>query len=219
MYRLFGLAAMILFCASARAEAVELFTNFHYGENVGFPPMQVPYGIYGGLGRGGWNPNAEGIPLKTWPDVPPMMPTGQIPGGFRRFSHGGPNGSGGNVNTAKGNQENLNRNAANMGDRSKSEIAESQTDAAEPQFSSRRLRQPAEQIAANPRRGRWLRAGGNTPDFNGNSAQSSRTTSDNSAEQKLQPTPARLPTTTVLHADDDMAPRVDALPKTLELPD
>jgi hypothetical protein len=123
MYRLVVLSAVILACASASGEAVELFTNFHYGENVGFPPMQVPYGIYGGLGRGGWNPDAEGMPLKTWPDVPSMMPTGQNPGGFRRFnnnaSHRG--GSAGNATTANGNPENLNRNQAIASERASEE--------------------------------------------------------------------------------------------------
>jgi hypothetical protein len=93
MNRLLALSTIILACLSARAEAVEMFTDFHNGENVGFPPMQVPYGIYGGLGRGGWNPTAEGMPLKTWPPVPAMMPTQQIPGGFRRCNNCG-NGNG-----------------------------------------------------------------------------------------------------------------------------
>src|SRR5690349_21059116 len=110
MYRLLGISAIVLVFASAHAEAVELFTHFHYGENVGFPPMQVPYGIYGGLGRGGWNPDAEGMPLKTWPDTPSMMPTGQNPGGFRRFTNAVPP-SGGNA--AKLSPQNAYRNAAN----------------------------------------------------------------------------------------------------------
>ena len=53
----------IIFVASlavARAEAIEMFTNFHNGENVGFPPMEVPIRMYPGFGRGGWAPGVVG---------------------------------------------------------------------------------------------------------------------------------------------------------------
>ncbi len=110
MYRLLGVWAIVLVFASAPAKAVELFTNFHLGENVGFPPMQVPYGIYGGLGRGGWNPDAEGMPLKSLPDTPAMMPTGQNPGGFRRLTKAVPPSA--NNTAAKPTPQNVYRNAA-----------------------------------------------------------------------------------------------------------
>src|SRR5215471_8089722 len=91
MNRILTIATIALASLAARTQAIEMFTNFHNGENIGFPPMQVPIGVYGGFGRGGWNPSAEGMPLKTWPPVPSMMPTGQIPGGFRRFYAPGAN--------------------------------------------------------------------------------------------------------------------------------
>ena len=68
---------------AGRAEAIEMFTNFHNGENIGFPPMQVPYSVYGGIGHGGWNPHATGMrmPPDPFPAVPAMTPTGQCPAG------------------------------------------------------------------------------------------------------------------------------------------
>jgi hypothetical protein len=111
MHRLLTLSVLILACVAARAEAIEMFTDFHNGENVGFPPMQVPYGIYGGFGHGGWNPNAEGMPLKTWPPVPAMMPTGQIPGGFRRINNTG-NSNGGPSANVNGTSNSANNNSS-----------------------------------------------------------------------------------------------------------
>jgi len=64
---------------ASQADAIEMFTNFNNGQNIGFPPMEVPVGIYRGFGRGGWNPHAEGMYLKSNPPVPAMMPTGQLP--------------------------------------------------------------------------------------------------------------------------------------------
>ena len=60
--------------AAMPAQAIEMFTNFHNGENIGFPPMQVPVAIYG---RGGWNCAAmQGAPFRTVDPVPAMTPTG-----------------------------------------------------------------------------------------------------------------------------------------------
>jgi hypothetical protein len=70
--------------AAARAEAIEMFTNFHNGENVGFPPMEVPIRMYPGFGRGGWAPGVVGAPLRTLPPVPAMSPTGPAPMMFRQ---------------------------------------------------------------------------------------------------------------------------------------
>jgi hypothetical protein len=57
-----------------RAEAIEMFTNFNNGQNIGFPPMEVPTSIYG---RGGWHRGGmQGAPLRTIPPVPAMMPSG-----------------------------------------------------------------------------------------------------------------------------------------------
>lgn len=80
MRRVFALAVIASIAVTGRAQAIEMFTNFNNGQNIGFPPLEVPTRIYGGFGRGGWNPHAEGMPLKTNPPVPAMMPTGQIPG-------------------------------------------------------------------------------------------------------------------------------------------
>jgi hypothetical protein len=73
------LTIVVLTLLTAKAEAIEMFTNFNNGQNVGFPPMEVPISVYRGFGHGGWNPYAEGMPLKTVPPVPAMMPTGQVP--------------------------------------------------------------------------------------------------------------------------------------------
>jgi len=88
MRRAFALAVIASIVITGRAQAIEMFTNFNNGQNIGFPPMEVPTRIYGGFGRGGWNPYAEGMPLKTNPPVPAMMPTGQIPHG-RTFDYYG----------------------------------------------------------------------------------------------------------------------------------
>ncbi len=216
MYRLLGVWAIVLVFASAHAEAVELFTNFHYGENVGFPPMQVPYGIYGGLGRGGWNPDAEGMPLKTWPNTPSMMPTGQNPGGFRRFTNGAIPSAG---NTAKSTPQNVYRNAANPSGQTNRDIAESQTEPAAPQFSSRRLRDWPEHLAATQRRGRWLRGGSNTPEVAGSNTPGPRLLSGNGADQPLQPVPTKPASATVLHATEAAPPSSGSNLNTLQLPE
>jgi len=88
MRRSLTFAVLAALALSGRAGAIEMFTNFNNGQNIGFPPLEVPTRIYGGFGRGGWNPRAEGMPLKTNPPVPAMMPTGQIPGG-RNFDYYG----------------------------------------------------------------------------------------------------------------------------------
>lgn len=89
MSRWIPLAALLVLLAAPAAQAVEVFTNFHNGENIGFPPMEVPAAIYGGFGHGGWNPHAQGTPFRSINPVPSMMPTGQAPG---RFGIGGPHG-------------------------------------------------------------------------------------------------------------------------------
>ena len=76
--------AIIVSFAAVRAEAIEMFTNFHNGENLGFPPMEVPIGMYPGFGRGGWAPGVVGAPLRTMPPVPAMSPTGPAPAVFHR---------------------------------------------------------------------------------------------------------------------------------------
>jgi hypothetical protein len=81
MIRCLSVSALVFAAFVGQAKAIEMFTNFHNGENIGFPPMQVPTSVYGGFGRGGWNPHAQGMPLKTNPPVPAMMPTGQATGG------------------------------------------------------------------------------------------------------------------------------------------
>ncbi len=79
MSRPFALSILVFVLLAAKAGAIEMFTNFNNGMNVGFPPMEVPISVYRGFGHGGWNPYAEGMPLKTVPPVPAMMPTGQVP--------------------------------------------------------------------------------------------------------------------------------------------
>lgn len=196
MYRLVGLVAMLLACAATRAEAVEMFTNFHLGENVGFPPMQVPYGIYGGLGRGGWNPYAEGTPLKTWPPVPSMMPTGQVPGGFRRLNNGATrNGRPAANSHSSTNQQDVNRTYAETSESSTNAIAETPPNVSNTYESSRRP-QPYEEIAANPRRGFWQRGYSNYSS-NGNSYSTDENTSfDNGTVISDSVTPANAATTT-----------------------
>jgi hypothetical protein len=227
MFRLLGLVVLILFCAGLPAQAVEMFTDFHYGENVGFPPMQVPYGIYGGLGRGGWNPYAEGMPLKSMPPVHSMMPTGQVPGGFRRLNKGVTNnGKAGRVNEAKATKESTSGTASvNEGSSNASaeESGPAQPDVMQ-QLSSRRLRDRDEvtQIAANPRR-RWQRGNGtannyipdNTNFTNNNYAQPNRAISNNTNvdEAKFKPAPTSKPTTTVLRAGEGKAPSFDLKPE------
>jgi hypothetical protein len=80
MFRLLALAALVATVSATCAGAVELQTNFHYGEQVGFPPMEVPTAIYGGWGTPGWNCNAMGkVPVQ--PGLPAMYPTGCNPTG------------------------------------------------------------------------------------------------------------------------------------------
>lgn len=80
MLRPICLSAFFAALLAGQAQAVELFTNFHYGENVGFPSMNVPVSIYGGLGRGGWNCRAiDQIPVKSIPPEPAVTPTGCTP--------------------------------------------------------------------------------------------------------------------------------------------
>jgi hypothetical protein len=183
MYRLLTLSALILACVAPRAEGIEMFTNFHNGENVGFPPMQVPYGIYGGFGRGGWNPNAEGMPLKTWPPVPSMMPTGQIPGGFRRFNNGGSNQGSSN---GKVNQDISNADTSNG-------------------FSPL--------LVSDRRHGRWQRGDSYAPEMNENGTQNGRTVNGADGKQNLEPTPAEPPVTTILHAQQGTRPVFQTDPK------
>lgn len=77
MFRLNELAAMLAMLPVV-ASAVEMQTNFHYGEHVGFPSMEVPTSIYGGWGTRGWNCNAMGkVPLQS--GLPAMYPTGCNP--------------------------------------------------------------------------------------------------------------------------------------------
>lgn len=76
MYRTLILSALALALFAPRVQALEMFTNFHNGENIGFPPMEVPTAIYG---RGGWNRNAiKGCPARvpSIESVPAMTPTG-----------------------------------------------------------------------------------------------------------------------------------------------
>jgi hypothetical protein len=84
MIRSISSAALILAVFTVRANAIEMFTNFHNGENVGLPPMEVPISMYPGFGRGGWAPGVIGAPLRTAPPVPTMSPTGQAPAIFHR---------------------------------------------------------------------------------------------------------------------------------------
>ena len=73
---------------AVRAEAIEMFTNFNNGQNVGLPPMEVPISMYPGFGRGGWAPGVVGAPLRTMPPVPSMSPTGPAPMIFHRGNGG-----------------------------------------------------------------------------------------------------------------------------------
>jgi hypothetical protein len=83
MVRLFAMVALWAMVLAGGAQAIEMQTNFHYGEQVGFPPMEVPAAVYGGWGTPGWNCNAIGrVPVNAaYPPVPAMYPTGCNPGG------------------------------------------------------------------------------------------------------------------------------------------
>jgi hypothetical protein len=98
-------------------------------------------------------------------------------------------------------------------------MAEPPSDAAAPKYSSRRPREAAEQIAANPRRGRWLRGGNYEPEISGSNTQKNGLTNVTGTEPKLQPTPARLPTTTILRAGEGKPPNIETDSQPLELPD
>lgn len=80
MFRFIAVAVLLAAPLASSASAVELQTNFHYGEHVGFPPMEVPTSIYGGWGTQGWKcQNINQVPVQ--PGLPPMFPTGCNPGG------------------------------------------------------------------------------------------------------------------------------------------
>ncbi len=76
MYRLalLFLVAMVLLVSSA--QAIEMFTNFHNGENIGYPPLEVPTKFYG---HGGWHATAQCRPerIESIEPVPAMTPTGR----------------------------------------------------------------------------------------------------------------------------------------------
>lgn len=80
MVRLLAIVALWALVLCGGAYAVEMQTNFHYGEQLGFPPMEVPPAIYGGWGTPGWNPSAiNRVPVQS--GLPAMYPTGCNPGG------------------------------------------------------------------------------------------------------------------------------------------
>ncbi|MCC7083383.1 MAG: hypothetical protein IT427_00070 [Pirellulales bacterium] len=83
MVRLLVIFALWAMVFPDGASAIEMQTNFHYGEQVGFPPMEVPTAVYGGWGTPGWNCSAiNRVPLyNAYPPVPAMFPTGCNPGG------------------------------------------------------------------------------------------------------------------------------------------
>ena len=77
MYRFVMLFALALALFAPRAEALEMFTSFHNGENIGFPPMEVPIDVYG---HGGWQCKALCRPqrIQSIEPVPAMTPTGFV---------------------------------------------------------------------------------------------------------------------------------------------
>jgi hypothetical protein len=77
MYRLLLLFSVAMVLLVPSANAIEMFTNFHNGENVGFPPLEVPIAIYG---HGGWTCQADVRPqkVKSIEPVPAMTPTGLV---------------------------------------------------------------------------------------------------------------------------------------------
>lgn len=78
------LSAILLTVLAGPAYCIEMFTNFHNGENVGFPGINVPVTMYRGFGRGGWNFDAiDQIPLQTIPPIPSQFPTGGQPAHVR----------------------------------------------------------------------------------------------------------------------------------------
>lgn len=90
MYRLALLCGIAIVFLVPSAQAIEMFTNFHNGENVGFPPLEVPAKFYG---HGGWQPASRCRPerVESIESVPAMTPTGRAavtPTGFIRRDHG-----------------------------------------------------------------------------------------------------------------------------------
>ncbi|HTQ38474.1 MAG TPA: hypothetical protein VMJ32_05575 [Pirellulales bacterium] len=230
MYRLIILSTTILASLAVRAEAIEMFTNFHNGENIGFPPMQVPIGVYGGWGRGGWNPNAEGMPLKTWPPVPSMTPTGQIPGGFHRFNNGASNGKGSNSNTtnATSSQTSSYKAGPKFAGPSASAAYNSERDnfggAKKGDFNGSEFDGSGSLVHVSSRNGfgqtlvsdrrhnnRWQREYNFVPENSENSPQNAGTARDEKkpngiSRQKLEPALESPPTPTVLHAVEGKPP-------------
>jgi hypothetical protein len=192
MYRLLSLSTLILASLAAQAEAIEMFTNFHNGENVGFPPMQVPIAVYGGWGRGGWNPRAEGMPLKTWPPVPAMTPTQQIPGGFRSLNQG----AGCNVQTRNGDSadaQSYNASANGLTRNTSSRIGFEET------------------LVSERRHGNRWRDNGSRPQEDGENVQNRDTVHDVNANQNIGSQPKQEPTlasppVTILHAEEGKPP-------------
>jgi hypothetical protein len=76
MHRFLLLFALVFAFVASRADAIEMFTNFHNGENIGFPPMQVPIDVYG---HGGWRCSAR-CPqrINAVEPVPAMSPVGFV---------------------------------------------------------------------------------------------------------------------------------------------
>ena len=97
MYRLalLFLVSMVLLVSSA--QAIEMFTNFHNGENIGYPPLVVPTKFYG---HGGWQPASQCRPerVESIEPVPAMTPTGFIRPNHSRRNHDGPSASNQNQN-------------------------------------------------------------------------------------------------------------------------
>ena len=90
MYRLVLLCCVAIAVLVPRAQALEMFTSFHNGENVGFPKLEVPTKFYG---HGGWQQAAQCRPERVWSiePVPAMTPTGRAavtPTGFIRRDRG-----------------------------------------------------------------------------------------------------------------------------------
>jgi hypothetical protein len=90
MYRLVLLCCAAMAVLVSRAQALEMFTSFHNGQNVGFPSLEVPTKFYG---HGGWQQAAQCRPERVWSiePVPAMTPTGRAavtPTGFIRRDRG-----------------------------------------------------------------------------------------------------------------------------------
>src|SRR5262245_53779763 len=90
MYRLVLLCFLGMVVFVCPVQALEMFTNFHNGENVGFPPLEVPTKFYG---HGGWKATAQCRPerVESIEPVQAMTPTGRAavtPTGFMRRDRG-----------------------------------------------------------------------------------------------------------------------------------